>query len=236
MPGIVIVAMVIGLFLATPPPASGGQEQWAQFRGSTAGDVPDDPSLPERWSETENIAWRADIPGLSWSSPVAWDDHIFITSAISAGDEPAPVKGLYDPGDDNGSRSSTNEHRWMLYDISFETGQVQWQRELHTMSPPIARHLKNTFASETPVTDGRRVYVYLGSTGLVTALNMSGETVWRHEIEAFETTGGFGSAASPVLHEDRLYIVNDNTTHSFMTAIDTRTGEETSRVDRNERG
>ena len=231
-----VVIVVIGLMLTMPPLVAAGQEQWTQFRGHSAGDIPDDPQLPEHWSETENVAWSVHVPGLSWSSPVVWNDHIFITTAISAGEEPAPVKGLYDPGDDNGSRSSTNEHRWMLYNIDFETGQIQWQSELHTLAPPIARHLKNTFASETPVTDGRRVYVYLGSIGLVTALNMSGETVWRHDIGAFETTGGFGSAASPVLHDDRLYIVNDNTTHSFMVAIDTNTGEELWRVDRDERG
>ncbi len=234
-PGTVAI-VVMGLMLAAPALSAGGQEQWAQFRGPSAGDIPDDPRLPERWSETENVAWSVDVPGLSWSSPVVWNDHIFVTTAISAGDEPAPVKGLYDPGDDYGSRSSTNEHRWMLYDINFETGQIRWQSELHTLAPPIARHLKNTFASETPVTDGRRVYVYLGSIGLVTALNMSGETVWRHDIGAFETFGGFGSAASPVLHNDRLYVVNDNTTQSFMVAIDTNTGEELWRVDREEPG
>ena len=171
-----LVIVAIGLMLAMPALSAGGQKQWSQFRGPSAGDIPDDPSLPDHWSETENIAWKVDVPGLSWSSPVVWNDHIFITTAVSAGDEPAPVKGLYDPGDDNGSRTSTNEHRWMLYDINFKTGQIQWQSELHTLAPPIARHLKNTFASETPVTDGRRVYVYLGSLGLVTALNMSGET------------------------------------------------------------
>ena len=230
---LLIVGMVL-IFVA-PAPSASAQKHWAQFRGSNAGDIPDDPSLPERWSETENIAWRVAVPGLSWSSPVVWHDHIFVTTAISAGEEPTPIKGLYDPGD-NGSRASTNEHRWMLYDIDFETGHIQWQRELHTMVPTIARHLKNSFASETPVTYGRRVYVYLGSIGLVTALNMSGETVWRQEIGAFDTTLGFGSAASPVLHDDRLYVVNDNTTHSFMVAPDTRTGEEIWRVDREERG
>ena len=230
---LLIVGMVL-IFVA-PAPSASAQKHWAQFRGSNAGDIPDDPSLPERWSETENIAWRVAVPGLSWSSPVVWHDHIFVTTAISAGEEPTPIKGLYDPGD-NGSRASTNEHHWMLYDIDFETGHIQWQRELHTMVPTIARHLKNSFASETPVTYGRRVYVYLGSIGLVTALNMSGETVWRQEIGAFDTTLGFGSAASPVLHDDRLYVVNDNTTHSFMVALDTRTGEEIWRVDREERG
>ena len=210
--------------------------QWAQFRGPRAGDIADDPALPDTWSETENVVWKIDIPGLSWSSPVVEGDHIFVTTAISAGDEPEPVKGLYDPGDDNGSRVSSNEHRWVVYDIDFETGQVRWQRELHSGVPGIARHLKNTFASETPVTDGRRVYVYFGSIGLVAAYNMSGEAVWVTEIGAFEAVSGFGSAASPILHEDRLFILNDNTTQSFLAAFDKSTGEALWRVNRQERG
>ena len=235
------VDAVIGLLLSVGvggglPILLAAQEQWPQFRGSRAGDVPDDPALPDTWSETENVAWSVEIPGLSWSSPVVWNDHIFITTAVSGGDEPAPVKGLYDPGDDNGSRASVNEHRWVLYDIDFESGDILWQSELHSMAPPIARHLKNSFASETPVTDGRRIYVYLGTIGLVTAVNLSGETVWRHEIEAYETTSGFGSAASPVVHDGRVYVVNDNVTDLFMIALDADTGEEVWRVPREERG
>jgi hypothetical protein len=210
--------------------------QWTQFRGGNAGDVGDDPALPDTWSETENVVWMVDVPGLSWSSPVVWEDHIFITSAISAGDEPDPIPGLYDPGDDNGSRRSVQRHRWMAYDIDFGTGAVRWERELHSAPPGIARHIKNSFASETPVTDGRRVYVYFGSAGVVGALNMSGETVWLSELGAYETSGGFGSAASPTLHGDRLYVVNDNVQQSFMVALDKNTGEEIWRVERPERG
>ena len=101
---------------------------------------------------------------------------------------------------------------------------------------PIEKHLKNSFASETPVTDGERVYVYFGSIGLVSALTMSGEIVWTKKIGAFNTTQGFGMAASPVLHNDRLYIVNDNTTESFMVVFDKATGEEIWRVPRAEGG
>ena len=85
------------LALAAAPTAA--QTQWGQFRGANAGDVGDDLALPDTWSETENVVWKVDVPGLAWSSPVVWEDHIFITSAISAGDEPDPIPGLYDPGD-----------------------------------------------------------------------------------------------------------------------------------------
>ena len=227
-----VVLLIVGMSAT----AVAGQDEWARFRGPAAGVVADDPALPETWSETENVVWTVDIPGLSWSSPVVSGDHIFVTSAISGGDEPDPVKGLYDPGDDNGSRASSNEHRWMVYDIDFESGQIRWQRELHAATPPMARHLKNSFASETPVSDGRRVYVYFGSIGQVAAFNMSGEIVWTSDIGTFQTTIEMGTAASPVLHEDRVYVVNDNVTRSFMVALDKDTGDELWRVDRNERG
>ena len=90
--------LLAGLLLA---PAA-AQEDWLQFRGPAAGVVPDDSNLPERWSETENVVWTTDIPGLAWSSPVVTGDLVFITTAVSEGDEPDPVKGLYDPGMENG--------------------------------------------------------------------------------------------------------------------------------------
>ena len=229
------LGFLISLALAAMSPISAGA-QWTQFRGSNAGDVGDDPGLPETWSETENVVWKIDVPGLSWSSPVVWEDTIFLTSAISAGAEPAPIPGLYDPGDDNGATRSSEIHRWVVYNIDFHSGAIRWERELQTEKPGIARHIKNSFASETPVTDGRRVYAYFGTAGVVGAINMSGETVWITDLGAYETTGGFGSAASPGLYGDRLYVVNDNVTQSFMVALDKNTGQEVWRVDRPERG
>lgn len=231
-----IVSVAGGLALLALAVPSSAQEQWPQFRGPGAGEVADDPALPDTWSETENVAWKVDIPGQSWSSPVVWGDHIFVTSAISAGEEPPPIPGLYDPGDDNGATRSSQVHRWVMYDIDFKTGRLRWQQELHSEAPTIAKHIKNSYASETPVTDGRHVYVYFGSVGLVAALNMSGETVWTQRIGAFETTLGFGTAASPALFGDRLYVVNDNVTESFIAAFDKETGEEIWRISRDERG
>ena len=227
------LSILVG-FLVPDAASAQAEAEWPQFRGLRAGAVADDPALPDTWSETENVAWTIDIPGLGWSSPVVWGDHIFITSAISAGEERAPIPGLYDPGEVYGKTRSTAEHHWMVYDIDVETGTIRWARELQQMVPPELKHLKNSFASETPVTDGRRVYVYFGGMGLVAALNMSGETVWRVNVGAFNGGQEFGSAASPVLHNGRLYIVNDNTTGSFLAAFDTATGEEIWRIDRDE--
>jgi outer membrane protein assembly factor BamB len=211
-------------------------DQWPQFRGPQAGVIADDPALPDTWSETENVAWKVPISGLGWSSPVVWDDHIFITSAISAGNEKPPVTGLYD---DQGGVKSTAEHRWIVYDVDFNSGKIRWQRDLHHAVPAFAKHLKNTFASETPVTDGARVYVYFGSIGLLTALEMSGKTIWTRELGTFGTNregAEYGTGASPVLHKGRLYIVNDNLTQSFIGAFDANTGQEIWRTNREEAG
>ena len=215
------VAVVCFALLTLAVPAA-GEDQWPKFRGPAAGLAADDPSLPEQWSDTENVVWKISVPGLGWSSPVVWNDHIFLTSAVSTGQEETPVPGLYER--DNISANAT--HRWIVYDIDFETGAVRWERELHRELPRLRRHLKNSYASETPVTDGEMLYVYLGSVGLVAAFDFDGKEVWRKEIGVFNTVTEIGTASSPALHRDRLYIVNDNTTASFMIALDKRTGDE----------
>jgi outer membrane protein assembly factor BamB len=209
-------------------------DQWPQFRGLDAGRIADDPALPETWSETENVAWKTRIAGTGWSSPVVWDDHVFVTATIGAGTEPSPIKGLYDPGDENGRTRASGEHRWVVYDVDFATGKIRWQRELARGVPKVQRHIKNSFASETPVTDGTRVYVYFGSTGLLAALNMDGTTAWTRELGAYDGRQAFGTAASPALHDDRLIVVHDNATESFITAVDKKTGTEIWRVKRDE--
>ena len=73
--------------------AVSADEQWPQFRGTQAGAVADDPALPDTWSETENVAWKTDIPGAGWSSPVVWDDHVFVTATIAAARSVRPSRG-----------------------------------------------------------------------------------------------------------------------------------------------
>jgi outer membrane protein assembly factor BamB len=225
-----LVAVVLLLSAAT---RVSGDEQWPRFRGPHAGVISDDPNLPEEWNETKNVAWKVSVPGLGWSSPIVWDDHVFVTSAISAGIEPAPAPGLYDG---HGNRKPPAVHRWMVYDFSFKTGEIRWERELQTGLPPMFRHLKNSYASETPVTDGERLYVYFGSLGLVAALDFDGKVVWTETLGAFNTQVELGTGASPTLYKDRLFVVNDNATQSFLVALDKATGKEMWRVTRDERG
>jgi outer membrane protein assembly factor BamB len=202
---------------------------WPQFRGPNSLGVADDPNLPDRWSATENVTWKTDIPGLGWSSPIVWGDKIFVTSVISAGEVETPKKGLYFGGERK--ELSKDEHRWVTYCIDWKTGKILWEKEAFRGVPKATRHLKNTYASETPVTDGERVYAYFGNLGLF-CYDMKGNPIWKEMFEPHPTLFGWGTAASPVLHKDRIYIVNDNTEKSFFAAFDKKTGQQVWRVDR----
>ena len=192
--------------------------------------VADDPALPDTWSSTQNVAWKVDIPGSGWSSPVVWGDKIFVTSVVPEGETEKPRKGLYFGGE---RKAPDTPHHWMLYCVDWKTGKIRWEREALKAMPQSPRHLKNTYASETPVTDGERIYAYFGSVGLF-AYDMDGKQLWKKEMGPFKTRYGWGTAASPVLYKDRIYIVNDNETQAFIAAYDTKTGREAWKVDRDE--
>jgi len=124
-------------------------------------------------------------------------------------------------------------HRWVLYDVDLKTGRIRWERVSHTGVPAKSRHLKNSYAAETPVTDGERVYAYFGDVGLF-VYDMDGKPLWSRSMDALEMQTGFGHAASPVVDDSRVYIVNDNEEQSFIAAYDKRTGAQVWRVDRKE--
>ena len=203
-------------------------EPWAQYRGPGSNGIAEDPRLPDHWSATENVKWRVDVPGVGWSSPIVWGDRIFLTSVISADSKEAPKKGLYFGGE---RPIPTDEHRWMVYAVDFKTGKILWEKEVQRSAPPASRHLKNSYASETPVTDGERVYAYFGNAGLF-CFDLKGKLLWQQKWEARKTRYGWGTAASPIVYKDRLYILNDNDEQSFLAAYDKKTGKQIWRVER----
>ncbi len=220
---------LLALAIIVSMTTAGAAQEWPRFRGLSAGVAADDPRLPDTWSATQNVAWKLPIPGIGWSSPVIWGDHVFVTTVVNTAQQEAPKPGFY-LGD---WPASTAPHRWMVYDIDARSGKVRWEREVSRNPPGKAKHLKNSFASETAVTDGERVYFYFGNAGLY-AFDFSGKPVWSKPIGPFKTRNNWGTGASPVLHGDRVYIVNDNDEQSFLAAYDKRTGAELWKVARAE--
>jgi len=205
---------------------------WPEFRGGAAAGVVDEKGLPDTWSTTKNVVWKADIPGRGWSSPIVWEDRIFVTSVIRAGEEEYAKKGLYFGG--NRTKPPTDIHRWMVYCIDWSTGRIAWERQAYKGVPESPHHIKNTYASETPVTDGECVYAYFGNLGLF-CYDVNGKELWSQKWGSFPTAFGWGTAASPALHKDRIYIVNDNDKQSFLVALDKATGRQVWRVERDEK-
>jgi outer membrane protein assembly factor BamB len=161
-----------------------------------------------------------------------WESRVYLTSVINSGHTEPPKKGLYFGGER--LTPSPDQHFWTVWCLDFETGRVCWKTQVHEGAPATSIHLKNTYASETPVTDGERVYAYFGNTGLF-CLDLAGKELWSQKLGTFQTRFGWGTASSPVLHGDRLYLVNDNEEQSFLVAFDKRSGDEVWRVNREEK-
>jgi outer membrane protein assembly factor BamB len=221
---LILGTLVSAAFLVAAPPV----DNWPQFRGPGSTGVADDPRLPDTWSETENVIWKTDIPGMGWSSPIIWGKRVFLTSAVSTGEIEKPKKGLYFGGE---RKKSDDEHRYVVYALDFDTGKVLWEKEAWKGIPPGPRHLKNSYASETPATDGERVYAYFGNVGLFT-YDMDGKLLWSLPSKPVRTRFGWGTAASPVVYKGRLYVVNDNDDESYLVALDAKTGKVIWKVNR----
>lgn len=221
----------IGIWSALVAPLFAA-DNWPQFRGADSTGVADDSRLPDKWSATENVAWKTDVPGRGWSSPIVWGDQIFLTTVVNTGATPAAKKGLYFGGEQ--SKPPETEHHWKVYCLNLRDGSVVWDQTAHRGVPATPLHIKNTYASETPVTDGERVYALFGNLGLF-CYDLEGKPVWSKMIEPHRMRAGWGTAASPVLSGDRIFVVNDNEEQSYLLALDKRTGDELWRVPREEK-
>jgi len=232
--------------------AFGADPEWPSFRGPSSNPAATNANLPEKWSTTQNIEWTATIPGLGWSSPIVSGHSIFVTSVTTDGQAKQPQKGteysneyvveLMKQGlskkevlDRLNARdfelpTEVSLH-YFLYSVDLDSGKINWKREFYAGHPPGGRHRKNSFCSETPVTDGKRVYVYITNLGLF-AYDLDGHPAWHTELENFPTILDFGTASSPTLLGDLVIIVNDNEKQQFIAAFDKSSGKQVWRTNR----
>jgi len=124
-------------------------------------------------------------------------------------------------------------YRWVLFCLDRESGKVLWEQVAHEGKPAIPTHRTNTYASETPIVDGERIYAYFGMTGLY-CYDLAGKLVWKKDLGRFPMSNGWGTGSSPALDGDRLFVQCDNEEASFLVALDKHTGDELWRVSRDE--
>jgi len=222
---------------ALPPPAS-GSGHWPSFRGLEAAGIAEKQNLPEQWNAAsgENILWRTPIAGLAHSSPIVWGDVVFVTSAVSSEKNATFKPGLYGDGDASEDRS---RHRWMLSAIDKRTGKVRWERTAVDGTPRNKRHIKSTYASSSPATDGRIVVAWFGSEG-IHAYDFNGGQRWsvdlgRVDMGAYDIPSyEWGPASSPIIWNGLVIVQCDTQADSFLLALNAETGETVWKSDRQE--
>ena len=208
------------------------QLNWPQFRGVDATGVSHNAGLPDRWSATENVEWKTEIPGRGWGSPVVWGDNVFVSTVINSGVTEPLKKGLYFGGDRLDIPKTT--HEWKVMCLELSTGKVRWEKTVRTGTPTAPIHIKNSYASETPVIDGKHLYVSFGNVGIF-CFDLAGYLVWSHDLPTHPTRNGWGTAGSPTLNGDILYYQNDNDEESSLLALNKLTGKKLWSIDREEK-
>jgi outer membrane protein assembly factor BamB len=232
-----IAAGCLAYCLAAPVAA----QSWAQFRGPNSDGIATEAAHPEKWSPDQNLAWKTPIPGIGWSQPIVWGDKVFITSAVSDNAK-RPKPGDWSPGEagmltsifGNYRKPPAIKYQWLVLCLDRATGKMLWQQTAHEGNPPIPIHAQNTYATETPATDGERLIAYFGMVG-VYCYDFDGKLLWSKDIGSYPTQMDWGTGSSPVIHGDLVFIQCDNEKSSFLVALDKKSGDEIWRVNRDER-
>lgn len=243
--GILIICCSLFVYSFTPSPSN-----WPQFRGSANNMIATGTNYPTEWNDSLNVLWKADLTGAGWSSPIVSGDRIFITSAFlekaapvdPTKAQPTPPVPPPAPGTQQGppppqpenNRYKEEVYRWELTCFDLKSGKELWRQVAHHGNPAIKKHDGSTYACETPVTDGKRVFAYFGMTG-VFCYDLEGKLLWKKDLGAFKTQNGWGTGSSPVLYKDVLYIQVDNEENSFLIALDAATGNEKWKINRDEK-
>ncbi len=210
---------------------------WPSYRGPDASGVADGPT-PLRWDvETgENVLWRTPIDGLGLSSVVVQGERLFLTTAVSEGEEEALKVGLYgdiQPVDDD------SIHRFEVIALDRRDGRVLWRETAHRGVPKIQRHPKSSHANSTPAVAGDRVVAFFGSEGLY-CFDLDGRLIWKRDFGVLDSgffmvpSAQWGFASSPVIHDGKVLIQVDVQKGSFLAALDLEDGADLWRVERSD--
>ncbi len=255
-------AIVFALHAAAATPSEEARRNWPQWRGPLANGVAPEADPPLEWSETKNVKWKVQIPGAGSATPVVWGNRVFVLTAVPTGkktEAPAEAKpaesapppaanppqgegrprgGPGGPGGRDGgfgrSQKPTEEYQFMILCLDRNTGKTLWQKVARDTVPHEGTQQNNTFASASPVTDGKLVLAFFGSRGLY-CYDLDGNLKWTKEFGQMRTKMTFGEGASPAVHGDTVVIDwDDETDNDFIAAFDKRDGKQLWKTPRSE--
>jgi outer membrane protein assembly factor BamB len=229
--GTLCAAMLFMGFASGLAPDEGN---WPYWRGPAADGMAVG-GAPLHWSDTQNVRWKTEIPGRGNSSPVVWGNRIFLTTAIPTGAGAVTATVSRASSGPGGSTGPQPEHRFEVLCLDRNTGKVVWQRTAITAAPHEGYHgTYGSFASNSPVTDGGRVFAFFGSRG-VYCYDLEGTLLWKKDFGVqMRMKMAFGEGIAPVLSGDRLILTFDHEEGSFVAALDKTSGKEIWRTSRDE--
>ena len=185
-------------------------EDWTAFRGPTGQGISTEKNLPLTWSATENIAWKVELPGPGSSSPITLGDRLYITCYSGYGLEP-----------NEGEQENLRRHILCFHN---KDGKLLWEKVIEPKLPEHKYQGEGSYqgyAGSTPITDGERLYVFFGKTG-VFCFDLDGKELWQTSVG--DGVNGWGSGCSPILYGE-LLIVNASVESRSMVALNKMTGE-----------
>ncbi len=218
------------------------EKNWHHWRGPLSNGTAVNANPPTTWSEDENIRWKVPIPGLGHATPIIWEDRIFIQTAIKLDmPEQETTNAEEQPEEESGRRRGRRgrsriipPYKFEILALSRSDGSTLWQKTLRETVPHEGMHNDSSFASNSPVTDGKYIYSYFGSRGLY-CLDMEGNIKWEKDIGKMRKAGTFGEGSCPIIHGNTIIILQDHEDQSFITALDKETGDEIWKELRDER-
>lgn len=215
------------------------ENQWPTWRGPLfTGEAPAG-SPPLEWSETQNVKWKVPIPGKGLSSPVVWDGQIFITSAVGIDKAVDPevlekLQGETPEWLEGRSHKVDKIQQFYVYSIDLENGKVLWKKMLNESLPHEGTHQDGSWASNSCVTDGKKLVAFFGSYGIY-CLDLKGKLLWEKDLGDMYTSNQFGGGSSPALYDDTVVVNWDHEGDSFIVVLSATTGKELWRKERDER-
>ena len=215
--------------LSVYPFAAEGAD-WFQFRGGSSGKI-EQVGHPINWDADDNMAWSVPMKGSGWSSPIVSGDRVFLTSAVPAdGSRP---KGMMAGVASMGSyrRAKPVEHTFVVQCLSLADGQLLWEKTVAKKTPAVV-HPSNTYATESPATDGQRIFTFFATTGDLTAWDLDGNQLWTKNTGAFKSGNGFGTGSSLAIHDSHVFVQYDNDESSFVAAFSVKDGRQVWRDER----
>ena len=210
--------------------SSCGTNNWPQFRGPDSNQHTSEKELPLEWSNEKNMNWKYDLDGRGWSCPIIWGTQVFFTNAVL--EDPSIL-----PPAKKGRRLENPEdviYNFEVVCLDLNTGEEIWKQVAYHGKPRYKTHRDNNYAPETMVTDGKHVFAYFGMTGLY-CYDMKGNLVWEKDLGNYPMQSNWGTSSSPVLYKNVLYMQIDNEEKSFLAALNSKTGDEIWRVNRDEK-